>query len=141
MEGNRGLASGIPARLTSGEGRRFALTVGGAFLGLGALAWWRGRLHVAGVLAAAGGLLVLTGLVVPTRLTPVYRAWMASAERLAKITTPVFLGLLYFVALTPLGLTMRLAGRRPLPRPATGSSGWVPRDVQARRPSEMQHQF
>ncbi len=135
------MASTIPARLTPGEGRRFALTVGGALLGLGALAWWRGRVPAAGLLSAAGGMLLVAGLVVPARLTPVYRAWMAFAERLAKITTPVFLGFLYFVAFTPLGLMMRLAGRRPLPRPAAGSSGWVPRDLSTRQRRDMEHQF
>jgi len=39
MEGERELATGISARLTPAEGRKFGLLVGGAFLLLALLSW------------------------------------------------------------------------------------------------------
>lgn len=141
MEGARGLAATVPARLSSAEGRRFAFTVGGAFAVLAALEAWRGRPHQALAFGGLGAILALAGLLVPDRLGPVYRAWLGLGHLLSKVTTPVFLGLVYFVVLTPVGLLMRLFGRRPLERPAQASSWWVSRAPEARQRTDMERQF
>jgi len=135
------LAERIPARLTPADGRRFGLTVGLAFLVLAGVAWWRGRVHVAFVLAAIGGLLILGALLLPAHLGPVFRAWMGLAHVLSRITTPVFLGVVFYLVVTPVGLLMRLFGATPLPRPGTGSTGWIPRAPDARRRLDMERQF
>jgi hypothetical protein len=127
--------------LTAAEGRRFGLTVGLAFLALAAVAWWRGRLVGELAFGALGALLVVAGLVVPARLGPVFRAWMGLAHAISKVTTPVFLGLVFYVVVTPVALLMRLFGARALPRPEPGSSGWVTRAPEARRRLDMQRQF
>jgi Saxitoxin biosynthesis operon protein SxtJ len=132
------LATGIPARLTPAEGRKFGFTVGAAFLVLAGIAWWRGHPVTAPVLASLGGLLVLAGLAVPTRLGPVSRAWMGLAHAISKVTTPIFLGVAYFGVITPVGLVRRALGRNPLPRPAAGQSGWAPR---AATTSDLERQF
>lgn len=139
MEGAIGLATGIPARLTSAQGRKFGLTVGGAFLVLAAVLWWRDRLMARNILAGLGLLLSFAGLTVPTLLGPVERAWMGLAHLISKVTTPVFMGLVYFVILAPIGVLMRLIGRDPL-APSKGPTGfWVARDGQAR--GDMTRQF
>ena len=135
------MADRIPGRLTAAEGRRFGLTVGLAFLALAGVAWWRGRVHACVVFAAAGSLLIGGGLVRPTYLGPVSRAWMGLAHVMSKITTPLFLGIVFYFVLTPVGLLMRLVGSRPLPRPKRGSSGWIPRAPDARRRLDMERQF
>jgi hypothetical protein len=141
MEGDQGLAEGIPARLTAAAGRRFGLQVGSAFLVLAGLAWWRGRVHVCVGFAAVGGLLILGGALLPAYLGPVFRAWMGLARLVSGITTPVFLGIVFYVVVTPVGLVMRLLRASPLPRPGTGSSGWIPRAPEARRGLDMRRQF
>ena len=85
----------------------------------------------------AGALLVLAGLLVPARLGPVYRAWMGVGHVLSKVTTPVFLGVVFYLVLTPVGLLMRLTGSTPLPR----STGWTPRPPEARQRTDMPRQF
>jgi hypothetical protein len=135
------VATRVPARLTAAEGRRFGLVVGAAFLVLGAVFAWRGHSGPAGVLAGLGGLLSLAGLLVPTRLGPVQRAWLRMSAGLSKITTPVFMGIVYFVALAPIGLGMRLVRRNPLERPAGAASFWVKREPGTERRADMQHQF
>jgi hypothetical protein len=137
MEGNEKLADRIPARLTAAEGRQFGLKVGLAFLVLGGVAWWRGRMHVVAPFEAMGGLLILAGLVVPGALGPVFRVWMGLGHLMSKVTTPIFLGIVFYLVLTPVGLLMRLAGAPPLPR----STGWVPRAPDQRQRSDMQRQF
>jgi len=119
------VAEGIPARLTAAEGRRFAFVVGAAFLALAALTWWRGKETLTLVFAAAGALLILAGVALPGRLGPVYRGWMKFALVLSKITTPLFMSLVYFLLITPIALVLRLAGRNPLAHKPQGGSYWM----------------
>lgn len=134
------MASRIPARLSIAEGRRFGLTVGTAFIVLGALLWWRG--HPLGGIAAgtAGAALSIGGLLTPQRLGPVQAAWMGLSVVLGKVTTPVFLGVVYFGLLTPFGLVRRLLGRDSLKRAHRQPSFWVLRGGAAGR-SDLRRQF
>jgi hypothetical protein len=127
--------------LTRGEARRFGLAVGAAFLALGAVQWWRGRPTTALLFGALGAALVLSGALLPDALVPVRRAWMGMATGISKITTPIFMGVVYFVVLTPVGVARRLMGRSPLKARPAGTSRWVPRDTRVRQPDDMQHQF
>ncbi len=134
------MATGIPARLTPAEGRKFGFLVGGAFLVLGALLWRRGHHSGGPVSAVAGGLLLLAGLVAPMHLGPVYRAWMGLAGVISRVTTPVFMSIMYFLVLTPAGLLGRLFGHRPLSPPPGAATYWRTRAPGARR-GDMDHQF
>lgn len=125
---------------TPRELRQFGLTVGAAFLVLGAVFAWRRSETVAAVLGGAGATLVLAGLLVPAHLGPVYRGWMRFSVALSRITTPVFMGLIYFGLFAPLGLVMRLFGRRTLSHPPRSASFWVPRPEGARA-SDLRRQF
>ena len=60
------MAAGVPARLTPAQGRRFGLTVGGAFLLLAAIAWWRGLPAITTILGVAMGLAIGIGVSLPT---------------------------------------------------------------------------
>ena len=134
------MAGTVPARLTAAQGRRFAFTVGAAFLVLAGVLVWRGKRPVAVAFATVGALLLVAGLMAPTRLGPIERAWYALAAAISKVTTPIVMGVLYFVVITPAGLVMRALGRSPLPRPARDASAWVSRPENARR-GDLEHQF
>lgn len=138
MEGERGLAHPVPARLTAVEGRKFGLTVGIAFFVLSALVAWRGHSTLATAFAVAGGLLVLGGVLIPERLGPVQRGWMAFALAISKVTTPIFMALVYYVVLTPTGILRRMFGRNPLKSPSKGTL-WFPRTNADR--SDLTRQF
>ena len=118
------MEAGIPAGLTPKEGRKFGLLVGTAFLVLGAISLWRGHVWPPRVFAVLGGLLILGGLLVPGRLGPVYRAWMGLAHLLSKVTTPLFMGIVYFVVMTPIGLIRRALGKNPLRHRPVNDSYW-----------------
>jgi hypothetical protein len=126
--------------LTPAEGRKFGLLVGGAFLLIGLLLW-RGAYVVAAsiVLLVALGL-IAGGLIAPGRLGPVYRGWMALALAISKVTTPVIMGAIFFLVLTPAGLLGRLFGHRAISRPRDAATYWQSRAPGARR-SVMNHQF
>ena len=125
---------------TPRELRRFALTVGGAFMLLAALLYWRGRAPAAAICGVAGNLLVLAGLAIPSRLGGVYRAWMRLAERMSRITTPILMAVIWFGVLTPVALVRRLTGRRTLGTPREAATGWVRRPPGATR-GDMRRQF
>jgi hypothetical protein len=132
------LAEGSPTRLTAPEGRKFAFTLAAAFGGLAAVLWWRERRAVATALAGLAVALALAGLLLAGRLGPVYRAWMGFAHALSRVTTPIFMGVVYFLVIMPVGLVRRAVGGNPL-RAQHGSSGWV--DRQATPRSDLTRQF
>jgi hypothetical protein len=134
------VAEGISARLSPKEARRFGLVVGAAFLVLGALAWWRGRPVTSQVFWGLGAALIIFGIVLPRALVPVHRAWMGLALAISKVTTPIFLGAVYFVVITPIGLVRRALGRDALKSRRTGDGFWVPRKS-GQAQSDMKHQF
>jgi hypothetical protein len=121
------LAASGPARLTTAEGRKFGLTLAAAFGVFALIAWWRGGEHAPYVLGTLAGLFLLGGVLLPTRLGPVQRAWMGMAHAISKVTTPIFMGVVYFVVLTPVGLVRRLFGANALRAAHGKTSGWVDR--------------
>ena len=133
------MAEGSPARLTAAQGRKFGLTVGLAFGTLGALALWRGRLRTATVLLGLGALLVLAALVVPTQLGPVERAWMRLAHLISKVTTPIFMGVVYYLVMTPIGFLRRRMGS-PIAAPVANGSRWAIRSDEPAS-AQMEHQY
>ena len=135
------MAARIPARLGARDGRKFAFTLSAAFLAVGGLAWWRAHGTASTVLGAIGGLWALAGLVLPSRLGPIYRAWMGLALAISKVTTPIFMALVYFAVVTPVGLVMRLGGRNPLRREPENGSFWIDRRAQQDRRGTMKNQF
>lgn len=135
------MADRIPARLKKAEARQFGLAVGAAFLALGALVWWRGRRTSPEVFGAIGTALLLLGILLPAALVPVRRMWMAAAEGISKVTTPVFMGIVYFGILTPIGVVRRRFGHSPLERRPGSDSLWSVRDTGTRKPEDMEHQF
>ena len=92
------------------EWRKFGLTVGTVFGLLGLLAWWRGKSVYPYLLSLSAALIIL-GAAAPGILRPVYRVWMALAMVMGFVMTNVLLTLLYFIALTPVGVIARLTGK------------------------------
>jgi hypothetical protein len=121
------LETRIPARLSRAEGREFGLLVGGTFLAFGALSWWRGHQVAPTILWSLGATLVVSGLLIPGSLGPVYARWMRLAGVLSRITTPITMGAIYFGLFTPVGLARRSFGRSALVRPP-GGSFWITRE-------------
>lgn len=97
--------------------RRFGLTTGGivaALFGV-ALPWlfdggWPIWPWV--MFAVVGGI----AIVLPKALNPVYKVWMRCGLLLGRITTPLILGIVFFLVITPVGLFRKLAQRDTLKR-------------------------
>ena len=97
--------------------REFALVTGGVIAGLFGLVlpwlfdlgWPRWPWMLAGVLVAMG-------LIIPMALKPVYKVWMRFGMILNRITSPIIMGLVFFLVITPTGLVRRLLSADPMAR-------------------------
>jgi len=133
----------MTSNYTASKGRKFGLTVGTAFAILAALSFWRGRHAVPLVLGLAAIALVLSALAAPTALEPVERGWMKLARAISRVTTPIFMGIVYFALLTPIGFIRRTFGRNPLVHETDRGSYWIARAPldDSRKRSRMERQF
>ncbi len=63
-----------------------------------------------------GGFLALWALIAPARLRTVYHGWMRLALWLSRITTPLILGVVFFLVILPVALVMKVIGRDAMAR-------------------------
>jgi hypothetical protein len=128
----------------SGTDRSFGLTVGGILLLIAAgRSYFHGLGWVQYGLAALGVILILLGLVAPTTLRGLNRAWARLGLLMFRVVNPVVLGLIYAVVIVPVGLLMRLTRRDPLclKFDDRAKSYWVVRDPPGPAPDSMINQF
>jgi hypothetical protein len=125
--------------------RGFGLTVGGILLLIAAVRTWLhasyGMLELA--LAGIGTVLVVLGLIAPGSLAGLNRAWTRLGLVMFKVVNPIVLGLIFLVAILPVGLIMRAVGYDPLRlrRDPQASTYWVEREPPGPAPETMKHQF
>lgn len=103
--------------LSAGELRKFGLSTGAIIAVLfGAIIPWIWDLRYPVwpwiVLAILGGL----GLIAPESLRLVHRIWMRFALLISKVTTPIILGIVFFLVIMPVGIIIRIFSKDPLAR-------------------------
>lgn len=100
----------------------------------GGLRWWA-------VIVAA---LVMTAtLAVPGLLTIPNRLWLRFGLLLHRFVSPIALGFMFYIVITPMGLLMRAMGKDLLCLRRGDPSGtyWIKRDPPGPKPSSMSKQF
>jgi predicted membrane metal-binding protein len=87
--------------------------------------------------------LVLISFTVPQILAAFNRLWFLFGLLLHKIVNPVIMGLLFYTTVTPIGLIMRMLGKRPLPLEfdLEAESYWIKREPPGPEPETMTRQF
>lgn len=128
---------------TAARGRRFAFTIAAAFVVIALVTAWRNRETIAAVTGVIAALMLGGGLIAPSRLEPIENGWMKLAHGLSRFTTPIFMGIVYFVVLTPAGLIRRTFGSNPLVHRAENGSYWEARPSREREAQRlrMERQF
>ena len=121
--------------------RSFGLTVGGAFLLIGALSYWRHRIGLAEVTGGLGAVLVLGGLLAPSLLRLPNRLWWKVALVLGWVNSRILLGTLFFLILTPIGIWWRVRGKDPMGRRHQRWPGWSPRPARFRDPKHYRKMY
>lgn len=91
----------------------------------------------------AGFAFLVVALVQPRALRPFNILWFKFGMLLHHIVTPVVMGLLFFVTVTPIGLLMRATGKDPmrLKRAPGAASYWIARTPPGPAPESMKNQF
>lgn len=90
-----------------------------------------------------GALFLLAGLAFPGILAPLNRLWLRFGLLLHRIVNPLVMGLLFFLVVTPIGLIMRLIGKRPLllETDPNAETYWIRRTPPGPSPESMKQQF
>ncbi len=124
-----------------GSDRSFGLVFAAVFaiVGLwplkdgGEVRWWS--------LAVAVGCLLIA-IAQPHLLAPLNRLWFKFGLLLARIINPLVMAAIFLLAVTPIGLMMRLSGKDPMQLKARGrrDSYWVLRDPPGPTADSMKNQ-
>jgi len=90
-----------------------------------------------------GGLFLLVALAVPAMLAPLNRAWLRVGLLLHRIVSPLVLGIMFFLVITPMGLLMRALGKDLLRLrfDKQSSSYWIDRAPPGPAPESLKDQF
>ena len=109
---------------------------------LGTYGWWRENFLFPWSFGLSALMLLVT-LAAPDWLAPANRAWMKLAEILNRVVSPIVLGAIFFVVLTPTALVMRMIGRDAMKRSFEPSARtyWVERDPPGPDPAGLPNQF
>jgi hypothetical protein len=87
------------------------------------------------------GVLSTFALVGPELLRPVHYWWMRLALLLSRITTPLILGIIYFLLFTPMALAMRVLGKDPMRRNLDGEEATYRIKNVSRDPVDLEKPF
>ena len=96
--------------------------------------WWS-------LIVAAVFLVVTVGA--PALLAPLNKLWLRFGLLLNRVISPVVLGFMFYVVVTPMGALMRWLGKDSmrLNRDDKDGSYWIRRDPPGPKPDSMPHQF
>jgi hypothetical protein len=122
--------------------RGFGFVFAGFFVIVALVRWWKDHGGAGWFLAAALAMLLIS-FVRPSLLAPFNRVWTKLALLLSKVMNPVIMAILFFLVVAPIGLLMRLFGKRPLALgfdPAA-KSYWIERKPPGPLPGSMKNQF
>ena len=126
----------------AGSERSFGVVFAVVFVIIGLLPLWDGGPLRLWALIVAGAFLA-AGLFVPVILRPLNRLWFLFGIALHKVMSPLIMGLMFYLTVTPIALIMRMVGKDPHNRrfdPNT-KSYWVKRDPPGPAPETMRQQF
>ena len=123
--------------------RSFGKTFAMVFALVAGWALWTHRPIVAGTCAALAVATALAAAMRPSLLALPNRLWFQLSLLLHKVVSPIVLGVMYFVVLTPIAWIMRLAGRDVLDRrfEPGRASYWKPREPPGPERDSFDQQF
>lgn len=130
-------------KVEMGSERGFGLVFSGVFavisvwplvFGGGGERWWA---------VAVAIVFLLLAYLAPSRLKPLNRIWFRFGMILAKIITPIMMGLIFALSIVPIGLIRRITNPDALNQKLDPKleSYWIERDQEQLSASSMRKQF
>lgn len=128
---------------TLSSNRSFGLLFTLVFLIVAAYAWLSGySTQWVQIWLVISGIFLAFALLFPVALTPFNKMWFALGLLLGRVVSPIVLGVLFFILITPVAIGMRLFGRDALLiKKRTVSSYWIDRDPPGPKPESFKDQF
>jgi hypothetical protein len=122
--------------------RSFGFVFAIVFFVIGLFPWLFGGAVRAWSLLVGGGFLLIA-LAAPRLLAPLNRLWTRFGLLLHRIVSPVVLGIMFFLVITPIGVIMRAVGKDPLRlgRDEQARSYWIERRPPGPKPDTLNNQF
>jgi hypothetical protein len=123
--------------------RSFGLLFTLVFLIVAAYAWFNGySCQWVQIWLVISGIFLAFALLFPVVLTPLNKMWFALGLLLGKVVSPIVLGILFFIVITPVAMVTRLFGRDVLLiKKRSVSSYWIDRTPPGPRPESFKDQF
>lgn len=87
------------------------------------------------------GVLALMGLAVPMWLKPVHFIWMSFGLLIGKVTTPIFLAIMFYLIIFPCSVIMKLFGHDPLRRKLEAEADSYRRDSKENPEANLEYPF
>lgn len=123
--------------------KRFGLLFTVVFALVGIYAHFKGWGQTSVItLAVLSGLIALITMILPKLLAPFNRLWFELGQLMGRIVSPIVLGAIFFLILTPVALVTRLFGRDELrlKRKAVNSY-WIERKSENSTAESFKNQF
>ena len=131
-----------PEEIQGSSNRSFGLVFAGFFAIVGLLPLVTGG-PIRYWALLIGAVFLLLGLALPSVLGPLSRLWMKFGQLLHRIVSPIVLGIMFYLVVTPIGLLMRLLGKDPLRLKSDreAKSYWITREPPGPAPESLRDQF
>lgn len=122
--------------------RSFGIVFAVVFALVAALSWYSGGTHWTWWLGGSA-LFALVALAYPGVLAPLNRLWMKFGLLLAAVISPLVLGLVFYLCITPIGFLMKLFGKDPLRLrlDRDADTYWIRREPPGPPPESLKNQF
>ncbi len=126
----------------SSSDRSFGFVFGVFFALIALISWYYDGKHWHWWLGGSA-LFALVALTHPRVLAPLNRLWTKFGLFLAAVVSPVVLGLVFYLCITPIGFLMRLFGKDPmrLRLEPEADTYWIHREPPGPPPESLKNQF
>lgn len=123
--------------------RTFGFVFTGIFLLIAAYLWYHdGKTLAIEILLVLAVAFLAFSIFMPIVLRPLNKAWYKLGLLMGRVVSPIVLGILFFILITPIAIVMRLAGRDPLKlRKQNVESHWIDRTPPGPESSSFKDQF
>lgn len=125
-----------------GSERSFGLVFAGFFAILAGVSFYKGS-EIAVYFLGVAAIFLVVALTVPKILKPLNLVWFKFGLLLHKIVSPLIMGLLFYLTVTPIALIVRIFGKDPLllKLDSKAESYWIERDPPGPAPESLMKQF
>lgn len=122
--------------------KKFGITMGIILAAIGLFLFWKKNIYFEYCFFPAAAFLFL-GLILPSILKPVYKAWMTLSVVMGFIMTKVIMIIIFYLIVAPIGLIARVTGKKFLDMKINrnAKSYWIARETVAKVKADYEKQF